>query len=398
MVDPEQYDVIIVGAGPAGNSTALHLAQLAPDLVERTLILEKAHHPRPKLCGGGILADGEVILRQLGLDIREIPHCDVDWLHFDYEGKGMRIRSRKNDEIAFRTIRRHEFDAWLAGKARQRGFLIREDTAVKRVAADDGRVLVETNEGTYRAAVVVGADGSKSVVRRAVIPREATHSGRLLEIVTEPRPQSSFHRQADAYCDFLYLPDGILGYSWDFPALENGQAIRVRGIYDSDFRGVRRKAALRGALGDEFRRHGYDLNDYKLEGHPLRWFKAGSVFATPHILLAGDAAGVDGLAGEGISFALGYGALAAGAIQDAFARQDFSFRGYRAAILHSEMGKALKWRERFAFLLFRLRAPLLQAILWRKLGWLITPIVRRFLFEWAFREEERIRSGKITGP
>ena len=59
MVD---HDILIIGAGPAGLSTALHLAQLAPELVGRTLILEKAHHPRPKLCGGGLLPYVEVIL------------------------------------------------------------------------------------------------------------------------------------------------------------------------------------------------------------------------------------------------------------------------------------------------------------------------------------------------
>src|SRR5512137_1715419 len=104
MVLPEHFDLIIVGAGPAGISTALHLAQIEPDMVPRTLILEKARHPRHKLCGGGILPDAENILRQLGLDITEIPHCDVDWAHFDFDGKGMRMRAEKNGRIAFRTI------------------------------------------------------------------------------------------------------------------------------------------------------------------------------------------------------------------------------------------------------------------------------------------------------
>ena len=48
--------------------------------------------------------------------------------------------------------------------------------------------MLETDRGEYRATVVVGADGSNSVVRRFVIPQEATHTARLLEIVTEPRP------------------------------------------------------------------------------------------------------------------------------------------------------------------------------------------------------------------
>src|SRR3990172_2452924 len=133
MSKSNQYAVIIVGAGPAGISTALHLAQIAPELIPHTLILEKAQHPRHKLCGGGILPDAEVVLRQLGLDIGEVPHVDVDWARFDYDGLGMKMRGEKDGSFAFRTIRRHEFDAWLASKARERGFIINENTVVKGI-------------------------------------------------------------------------------------------------------------------------------------------------------------------------------------------------------------------------------------------------------------------------
>ncbi len=323
----DRYDVIIVGAGPAGLSTALHLARIAPEMVGRTLILEKAQHPRHKLCGGGILKDAEVILEGLGLDIREVPHWDVDWAHFDFDGKGFRMRSEKKGKIAFRTIRRHEFDAWLAGKARQRGFLIYEGVAVKSVTASGSEVLVQTDKGDFHACVVVGADGSKSVVRRAVVPEEETHTARLLEIVTEPRPQTSFHKQANSYFDFLYVPAGIQGYSWDFPALENGQPVRVRGIFDSNVQRTDKKMALADALKDEFRHHGYDMASYELEGHPLRWFEPRSSFAASRILLVGDAAGGDALFGEGISIALGYGKIAAESYKRGLCTPGFQVQG-----------------------------------------------------------------------
>ena len=386
MSTNNHYDLIIVGAGPAGISTALHLAKYAPELIARTLILEKAQHPRHKLCGGGLLADAEMILRSLGLDSREVPHVDVYWAHFDYGGKGFRMRAEKKGDYAFRTIRRHEFDAWLAGKARAAGFRIQENTAVKRVSVSGAEVLLETERGAFRARVVVGADGSNSVVRRFVIPQEATHTARLLEIVTEPLPQGSFHGQENSCFDFLYVPQGILGYSWDFPALENGRPVRVRGIYDSNVYPVRTEISLQAALRDEFERHGYRLADYKLEGHPLRWFEPKSAFSAAHVLLAGDAAGADALFGEGISIALGYGGLAARAVQEAFARQDFGFGEYKQSILRSEMGKALRRRTGMAKFFYRFRSGLLQALVWRRLGGLVEWVMQNWMIGWAGRE------------
>ena len=143
---------------------------------------------------------------------------------------------------------------------------------------------------------------------------------------------------------------------------------------------------MQAALADELGRHGYRLEDYDLQGHPLRWFEAQYALSAPHILLVGDAAGADALFGEGISIALGYGRLAAQAVKDAFARQDFSFRGYRRAILRSELGKSLQRRTWMAKTFNHLRSPLIQALVWRKLGWLVEWVMQTFMIGWAKKD------------
>jgi flavin-dependent dehydrogenase len=386
MLNKNHFDIIIVGAGPAGISTALHLAQISPQLIGKTVILEKATHPRPKLCGGGLLPDAEIVLQQLGLDVGEIPHVDVDWAHFDFEGRGFRFRPDPKRPYAFRTIRRYEFDAWLAAKARQRGFLIHENTCVKNITVTDSGVDITTDQGEYHAAVVVGADGSNSLVRRAILPHEDLHVARLLEVVTGLKADKSFHKQSNSYFDFVVVPQGIHGYVWDFPAVEQDKPVRVRGIYDGNVFPVKTRVPLRSALEEEFGRHGLRLSDYKLEGHPIRWFEAGSPFSAPRILLAGDSAGADVLFGEGISIALGYGGLAAGAIREAFDRQDFSFGNYRRDILHSEMGKALRRRNGWARFFYHLKWPIFQKVAWRCLGPIIIWIMRHYLLGWTRRQ------------
>lgn len=381
--------LLILGGGPAGLSTALHLAQLAPNLAKRVLIIEKEHYPRPKLCAGGLVADAEILLEGLGLDTNEVPHVDAQAAHFQFAGKGMSVRNRKRHTL--RIVRRDEFDHWLAKKAKSRGIEIREGVTVKSVQPDENGVTVETDRGTFTAEVVIGADGSNGITRRCTLPHTHLCMARLLETITPTHPKrpgelsGRGEKNEEAYFDFLPVPKGIAGYVWDFPTQVKGEPMRCWGIYDMNISEGSARASLKETLAEEMGRHGFDLSQSELKGNPIQWFDPFNKFSVPRILLVGDAAGVDPLFGEGISMALGYGKVAAYAICDAFRQGDFSFRNYRQRILKDALGQTLTVRWFIAQILYAIQWKWFQALLWRGLKPIVLVIAWLFILNWAKR-------------
>jgi geranylgeranyl reductase family protein len=360
----ENYDVIVVGAGPAGLSTALHLRQYAPVLAMRTLVLEKARHPRPKLCGGGITVRTAPVLQGLGLSL-DVPSFPVRSVCVRFEGMDFWLR----DTNPFHVVQRYEFDAFLANVARKRGIRLQEGEPVLGVSREDGAVLVRTGRGVYKARVVVGADGANSLVRRSLGFREQARISRLLEIVTPADPASRPElREGYTVLDFSAGIYGLQGYVWHFPCLVNGQTHMNWGVFNSQVLSSSPHLPLKEILGKVLREQKVDAEAWPLKGHPLRWFDGKGTYAVPHILLVGDAAGVDPLLGEGISYSLEYGQVAARELEAAFTSGDFSFAGYRARILVHRLGRDLLYRARWACLLYRLRSRPLVRLGWRLAG------------------------------
>jgi flavin-dependent dehydrogenase len=327
------YDVIIVGGGPAGSAAAIQLA--ARGFAERVLLLDRAVFPRHKLCGGGVVREADRLLGFLGVRA-DVPSVPIHTVRFDYAG-GHAVRHSPH---MFRVVRREEFDHALLRAAAERGVAIRQGVRVTQVVRAGAGIGVAAGTDNYTCRVLIGADGANSVVRKALI---GGHQPRFvaLEVLTG-MPAELSRAPADgqtAVFDFRPASRGLRGYRWDFPSVRAGEPLMNRGLGGAGWTG---DGSLRDLFVGELDRHGIGFDADALEGATAPLYDPAVAQSSPHVLLAGDAVGIDPWFGEGISAAIGTGILAAHAAADAFERNDFTFPNHRRRVRDSAIGWMLR--------------------------------------------------------
>jgi geranylgeranyl reductase family protein len=324
----QPIDVLVVGGGPAGAATALALARVDPALASRTLLIDAAEFPRDKTCAGGLIPHTLELLRALDLEL-DVPFVRVD--HARVEAGGSATLEIPSPGCCF-VIRRREFDAMLLDAARKRGAAVREGVKVRSVERAAEGFRVATSAGEIRCRAIVGADGAGSLVRRSLVDSDAGFVARAVMCdvpIAEAIVPSTYE------FDFRPVFDGLRGYAWAFPCLIGGEPHWNVGVYSLERRGA--GGTLDRLLGERVG----DRDDCRRRAHPIRLYGPGLPVSAPGVLLVGDAAGVDPLLGEGISYALEYGALAARELAEGFRRGDLGFRGYRRRVRRSGMGSKL---------------------------------------------------------
>lgn len=348
----QEVDLLIIGSGPAGLSTALHLLRQDTSWAERMIVLEKATHPRPKLCGGGVTRIGLEALLGLGVQLPlPIPSVEIEEARFIYQENRVSFRGQPE----FVVYNRIEFDEFLYHHACQQGAVIHENESVQSIKFHQEGVEVVTSKAKYHAKVVVGADGSKGVTRRLVNRKETkARVARVIERVDPAQENLALLTEGYAVFDLTKCEQDLQGYYWEFPSIVDDRLSVNRGVYDSRVAPKRARAGLPAILEDQTNQASDRDSKVRIQGHPIHWFHPRNSIARHRLLLVGDAAGVDPLFGEGIGPALAYGKLAAEQVAMSFEKEDFSFRGYKPRLLISGLGRYLLYRWIVAWMSYHL--------------------------------------------
>jgi len=158
-----RWDAIVVGAGPAGSATALLLGRAGA----RVLLLDRARFPREKPCSEYLSPESTRVLGRLGQDVLAAVEAAAP-----AQLTGMKVVAPSGASVVGRfetfsfALPRTRFDTILLKAAAASGVEVREGVKVEELVYDSGAVAGVMARETYRARVVVGADGLRSVVAR----------------------------------------------------------------------------------------------------------------------------------------------------------------------------------------------------------------------------------------
>lgn len=307
MAAGAQFDVAVVGAGPAGSIAAFTLARSGASV----LLLEREKIPRDKVCGDGLLPDAITLLSEIGLWDRVRRSCHAMATARMYAPNG----TWTDLSGTFCTIRRRQLDEILARAAEEAGAELRTNVAVTGFRVEEGYSVITTapgaEEGEIRARLAILTSGANARLLKRFGLSDMLHPSacamrtyfRLRDGVDDSRLRIWFERHT--------LP----GYGWTFPMGEGVFNVGVGVISEAVWRGKNLWEILARFTTDcedacQMLAGSTQLGPFK--GAPLRTGLEGASPSGERLLACGEAIGATyPMTGEGIGKAMQTAKLAA---------------------------------------------------------------------------------------
>ena len=345
------YDAIIVGGGPAGSAAALY----AKHYGLKTIVLDKSNFPRDKICGDALSGKCIRIMRELdllkeienldGADINRITFGSPSYKQFDLDLK----KSNKKGYVIPRLI----FDNYLFQKVKTVSDT-KENFTVRNILYEHGKIngIVGKNKNgkdeKIKAPVVIGADGTNSIVARKLGLYEMDIEHTSIAI----RCYYSGVKGLSDQIELHYIKEVNPGYFWVFPIGEGKANIGIglsKNYAKRDNRTLQQilnQVTNSGPFKSRFE------NAIQLE-KPKGWnLPCGSIHRRNHgdgFMLIGDSAGIiDPFTGEGIGNAMVSGKYAMKVLSESKRKNNFTKKSFSEydKLLWDEIGKELNTSTR----------------------------------------------------
>ena len=301
-------DVAVIGAGPAGSTTARIIAMHGFDVI----LVEKDEDPgKTNVCAGGVQKS---IIKDMGLSSDVIEKEIIGGKHYFPWG----LKVSDFDSV---TVYRNVFDKRLAEKAVEEGTKIMTNTLIKDVIVKSDGIHVKSEENTIESKLVVFADGPNTLAyRRFGIGFKPESDKTCVSVACEVRWDNNTLDHTEFYYGYDISP---WGYGWIFPKRDTVN-VGLGCLYSE------MNSNIMDSLNYLLLKH--PLVHKKLKGKEVTWFGSALIPVAPakqifseRLLVVGDAAGmVDPVSGGGISQAINGGTLAGKVCTMALEEGDFS--------------------------------------------------------------------------
>jgi geranylgeranyl reductase family protein len=314
---PNDCDVLIIGAGPAGAVAAYYLAHAGCQV----WLVDKHSFPRDKVCGDFVGPVGLVELLHLGIT-RDVVYQQSNKINqASVYLNGDQLVTAPIPVIPGlppfgRVIPRLQLDQWIFDAARRAGVHFVENCRFKNVHHHPDAITAVVEQGKQtsriRARLLIGADGSNSVVARTLRGHTPPDHDRIVAV------RAYYENVATPHdcCDLYFSSDSFPGYCWLFPTGEGTANVGVGLASQTVPAGKRALKSLLQQLTEQDKALGQRLRHAKVMGKvagwPLTTYDHRQRIVWDRVMLTGDAAGlINPLNGEGIQYALLSGRWAA---------------------------------------------------------------------------------------